>query len=112
VSVTFVADDPSALAPRMQAFGAEIARDDRGGFTATLPGRGAIHAMTPAAYARSHGDVTRPGMHAMAISFRDLDRAVDFMKRRGVPVHHSAAGPWLAPHDTNGFVMQLVQENT
>jgi hypothetical protein len=111
VAVTFIAAQPETLAARMRAFGAEIVQRDAGGFTAKLPGRGAVHAMRSAAFAETYGiDAAHSGMHALTVSFADLDRAVDLLESHGITVASSARGRWIAPTDANGFVMHLVQD--
>lgn len=110
VDVTFVADDPSSLSPRLQALGAVSPAPHAEGFSASLPGRGTLHVMRGDAFADAFGYLpsNRPAMHAMTVSFRDLDRALDLLAQRGIPVERSARGHSLAPEVTNGFVMRLV----
>ena len=108
VAVTFVADDPSALVPRMHALGAEVVAD-ADGVNAKLPGRGTVQVMRSAAYANAYGHTPHTGMHAMTVSFHDLGRALELLESRGVEVATSVHGRWIRPEDTNGFVMHLVQ---
>ncbi len=109
VDITFVADDPDQLAPRLDALGAARVPHAQG-FSARLPGRGIVHVVRCAAYADAYGYTPsgRPGLHALTVSFHDLARTLDFLAEREVPVERSTAGHWLAPRDTNGFVMRLV----
>ena len=109
VDITFVADDPDTLAPRLDALGAARAPHAQG-FSARLPGRGTVHVVRGAAYADAYRymPAERPGMHALTVSFHNLSRTLDFLAAREVAVERSADGHWLAPRDTNGFVMRLV----
>ena len=108
-AVTFVADDPSLLQPRLDALGAATQAHARG-LTAHLPGRGVLHVMASGAYAAEYGylPAARPGMHAITVRFHDLARALELLAERGVAVERSAHGPWLAPCETNGFVLRLI----
>lgn len=112
VAVTFVADDAATLTPRLQAFGAAIVAQGADGFSAQLPGRGALNVMHSDAYARTYGHVAHAGMHAITVSFHDLDRALDLLAGRGVAIETSPNGAWIAPRDANGFVMHLTQDTT
>jgi hypothetical protein len=112
VDVTFVADDPDTLSTRLETFGAAPVRHAQG-LSARLPGRGMLHVMRADAYADAYGYLPagRPAMHAMTVSFRDLSRTLDLLAQREVPVERSAThGHWLAPRETNGFVMRLVAD--
>ena len=111
VAVTFVADDPSTLMPRLKALGAEGVTRDVGGLSARLPGRGTVHVMHSDAWAEAYGHPLHSGLHAMTVSFHDLDRALALLASRGVGVGSSPRGAWIAPHDTNGFVMHLIQDS-
>ena len=110
VAVTFVADDPPALIPRMQALGAHVISRDAGQVSARLPGRGTVHAMHSNAFAETYGHTPRSGMHAITVSFGELGTALDFLESRGVAVGTSRYGRWIGPRDTNGFIMHLVQD--
>ena len=109
VDVTFVVDDPEQLVGRLDALGAARVPHAHG-FSARLPGRGAVHVVRCPAYADVYGYTPseRPGMHALTVSFRDLARTLEFLAKREVPVERSTHGHWLAPRHTNGFVMRLV----
>ena len=111
VAVTFVADDPSTLLPRMRALGAQEYVQSAGGVSASLPGSGTLHVMRADAYAEAYGYAPslRSGMHAMTVSFSGLGRTLDLLAKRGVAVASLPHGHWIAPCDTNGFVMQLVE---
>jgi len=50
-----------------------------------------------------------PSFAAITIAFTDLDRTLRLFQARGITVHRNGADVWLAPADTNGFVMRLVQ---
>ncbi len=110
VDVTLVADDPPALSARVAAFGAAPPTEEEHGMTTRLPGGGTLHVMRSAAYADAYGYLpnNRPGLHAMTVSFRDLPRALGLLAERKVPVERSTHGHWLAPRETNGFVLRLV----
>jgi len=111
VAVTFAADDPSMLIPRMQALGAELPLEDAGGFTAKLPRHGAVRAMRSDAWADTYGYKVTSGMHAMTVTFANLGGALDLMHERGISTNPSRLGFWIGPDDANGFVMHLVQDN-
>ena len=111
IAVTLVADDPSALRPRVQSLGAEIIADDARGISAKLPGRGTLHVLRGDAYADAYGYAPHSGMQALTVSFSDLGLALDYFERQGVTVKTSQWGPWIGPQDTNGFVMQLVRHS-
>lgn len=109
-AVTFVADDPSVLIPRMDALGAAVVARDDGFISAQLPGRGVIHIMRSDAFAGVYGFAPRSGMHAITVGFHDLAHTLDLFKSRGVAVATSRHGAWIGPHDTGGFVMHLVED--
>lgn len=50
-----------------------------------------------------------PCFAAVTIAFADLERTLVLLEGRGVAVHRKGTDVWLAPEDTNGFVMRLVQ---
>ena len=111
VAVTFVADDPATLIPRMEALGAEISVQGAGGFAAKLPRHGVVHGMRSDAYADTYGHAAHSGMHALTVSFGDLERTLDLLKQRGITTGRSPRGHWVGPADANGFVMHLAQHD-
>lgn len=111
VAVTFVADDPSALMPRLDAVGADIVARDDAAISARLPGRGSIQILRSNLFAEMYGHAPHAGMQAITVSFHDLEHALDLFKSRGVAVGASRCGQWIGPRDTNGFVMHLVEDN-
>lgn len=108
VAVTFVADEPSTLIPRLDALGADVFAGDADCISARLPGRGTVHILSSNAFAGEYGYAPHSGMHAITVSFENLAQALAFFKSRGVAVGTSHHGPWIGPEDANGFVMQLV----
>ena len=50
-----------------------------------------------------------PSFAAITVSFRDLGRAIELLRSRGVVVQQKGSTVWLAPEDTNGLIMQLVE---
>lgn len=50
-----------------------------------------------------------PGFAAITIAFADLDRALQLLQARGIPVRRNGAELWLPPAETNGYVMRLAQ---
>ena len=111
VAVTFVADDAASLKPRLAAFGAAIVSEDDTAITAQLPGRGSINIMSGALFAKTYGHEPRGGLQSITVSCHNLAQTLEFFKNRGIHVATSRDGAWLAPHDANGFVLQLVQDN-
>jgi hypothetical protein len=111
VAVTFVADDPVSLKPRLAAFGATIVREDDAVISAELPGRGSINIMCNAQFSKTYGYAPSTGLQSITVSFHDLAQTLDFFKSRGVGIANSRDGAWIAAHDANGFVIHLVQDN-
>jgi len=111
VAVTFVADDPSTLIPRLTALGAAPVTGKRATISAQLPGRGSINIMGSTLFAETYGYAPHSGLQAISVSFSDLDQTLALIKSRGVAVTTSREGPWIAPRDANGFVLHLVQDN-
>ncbi len=111
VAVTFVADDPSALIPRLDALGADVIAQDGICINAKLPGRGTVHIVRSGAFAEVYGHARQSGMQAITVSFRNLGHALALFKSRGVTVGTSQYGKWIGPRDSNGFVMHLVEDN-
>lgn len=111
VAVTFVADDPSVLVPRLNALGADVIAQDDACISAKLPGRGALRVMCSNAFAEAYGHAPHAGMQAITVSFHDLGHALELCKSRGVMVGTSRYGRWIGPRDANGFVMHLVADN-
>ena len=111
VAVTFVADDPLMLVPRLDAMGAHIVAQDKVSVSAKLPGRGSINVMSSALFAETYGHAPHTGLQAITVSFGDLAQTLALFKSRGVAVTTSWDGQWIAPRDTNGFVLHLVQDN-
>lgn len=109
-AVTFVADDPSTLIPRLTALGASTVSKDGAAIHAQLPGRGSIMIMSSARFAQTYGYAPHGGLQAITVSFSDLEQTLAFFKSRGVAMATSPAGQWIAPRDANGFVLQLVQD--
>jgi len=50
-----------------------------------------------------------PSFAAITIAFADLDRTLQLLRSRGITVHRKGADAWLAPAETNGYVMRLAQ---
>ncbi len=111
VAVSFVADDPLMLVPRLQALGAEVVAQDAAVVSAKLPGRGALRVMSSDRYGEMYGAAPRTGLCAMTISFENVKRTLDSLAKRGLIIHASSYGHWTGPEDANGFVMHLVQDN-
>lgn len=111
VAVTFVADEPAALVPRLDALGANIVEQDSDCISARLPGRGTVHIMRSGAFADVYGYARHSGMQAITVSFKDLGNTLALFKSRGVTVAHSRYGQWIEPRDANGFVMHLAEDN-
>ena len=111
VAVTFVADDPSTLIPRLDALGADVIAQDDSCINAKLRGRGAVHIMRSGAFAEVYGYARQSGMQAITVSFKDLGHALTLFKNHGVTVGTSQHGKWIGPRDANGFVMHLVEDN-
>ena len=111
VAVTFVADDPSTLVPRLTALSAALVNESGATISAKLPGRGAINVMSSALFAETYGHASHTGLQAITVSFGDLAQTLVLFKSRGVTVTTSRDGQWIAPRDTNGFVLHLVQDN-
>ena len=110
LSVTFVADAAAALDTRLHAFGAEIADERSGAVEWKLPGRGTVTTMSRVAWRHAYGfEAARTGMHAMTVSVADLAHTLRLLGERGVEVRSSAAGHWIAPRDTAGFVLQFME---
>jgi hypothetical protein len=111
VAVTFVADDPSTLVPRLTALGAAPVTGKGATISAQLPGRGSINIMSSTLFAGTYGYAPRSGLQAITVSFSDLEQTLTLFKSRGVAVTTSRDGQWIAPRDANGFVLHLVQDN-
>lgn len=111
VAVTFVADDPSTLMPRLGALGAAIVSIDDAAIRAQLPGSGSINIMSGTRFTETYGYAPRSLLQAITVSFSDLERTLALLKSRGVAVTASREGQWIAPCDANGFVMHLIQDN-
>jgi hypothetical protein len=111
VAVTFVADDPPVLVPRLDALGADVIAQDDAFISAKLPGHGAIHILRSDFFSGLYGYAPHAGMQAITVSFHDLGHALDLLESRGVVTGTSRYGQWIGPHDTNGFVMHLVEDN-
>lgn len=111
VAVTFVADEPSALMPRLDALGADIVARDDASISAKLPGRGSMQILSSNLFAGMYGHAPHAGMQAITVSFHDLGHALDLLKSRGAVIGTSRHGHWIGPRDTNGFVMHLVEDN-
>jgi hypothetical protein len=111
VAVTFVADDPSTLLPRLAALGALIVSKDDATIRAQWPGRGSVNIMSGALFAETYGYAPHAGLQAITVSFSDLQQTLGLLKSRGVTVTTSHDGQWIAPCDANGFVLHLVQDD-
>lgn len=111
VAVTFVADDPSTLIPRLTALGAALVTENGATISAQLPGRGSINIMSSTLFAQTYGYAPHSGLQAITVSFSDLEQTLTLYKSRGVAVTTSRDGQWIAPRDANGFVLHLVQDN-
>ena len=110
VAISLVADEPSALLPRMEALGAAVVAHDANSISAKLAGRGTLHIVGSKDFAQMYGHTPCSGMQAMTVSFRDLTRVRALLESRGVVVNTSSRGHWIGPRDANGFIMQLVQD--
>jgi hypothetical protein len=110
-SVTFVADDPATLRPRLDAFGAAVVSQDARMITGTLPGGGTLRAMQPGAFTDAHGYAPSlpTGMHAMAVAVDDLEATHALLKKRAVPVRTIAGVVSVSPEEANGCVLQFIQ---
>jgi hypothetical protein len=111
VAVTFVADEPSALVPRLDALGANIVAQDGDCISAQLPGRGTVRIMRSEIFADVYGYAPHSGMQAITVSFKDLGHTLALFKSRGVTIEGSRYGQWVGPPDANGFVMHLAEDN-
>jgi hypothetical protein len=112
VAVTFVPDEPAALLSRLDALGAVIVSHTQEGVSARLPGRGLLHVVQPEAFADAFGHAPgpRPAMHALTVAFADLARTLALLESRRIAVQRRGEEYWVGPEQTNGFVMQLVQQ--
>lgn len=112
VGVTFVADDPRTLRPRLDALGAALASREARGLSGTLPNGGMLHVMQPGAFAEAYGFAPsfRAGMQAMTVAVEDLNATRALLNERGVPMRASAGAVCVSPEHANGCVLQFVQD--
>ena len=111
MAVTFVADDPFMLIPRLTALGAAPVTGKGATISARLPGRGSINIVGSALFEETYGYTARAGLQAITVSFSDLEQTLALFKSRSVAVTTSREGLWIASRDANGFVLHLVQDN-
>ena len=111
VAVTFVADDPSTLIPRLTALGAAPVAGKGATISARLPGRGSINIRDSTLFAETYGYAPHSGLQAITVSFSDLEQTLALFKSRSVAVTTSREGLWIASRDANGFVLHLVQDH-
>ena len=111
VAVTFVADHPAMLIPRLAALGAIIVGQDHASISAKFPGRGSVNVISSALFAEMYGYAAHSGLQAITLSFHDLGQALELFKNRGIAVTSSRDRQWIAPRDANGFVMHLIEDH-
>jgi hypothetical protein len=110
-AVTFVADDPLTLLPRLAALDASIVSKDATAIRAQWPGRGSVNIMSSAVFAETYGYAPHTGLQAITVSFGDLEQTLGMFESRGVAVTTTRSGTWIAPRDANGFVLHLIQDD-
>lgn len=67
--------------------------------------------MSPDAFAARFGHrPSVPSFAAITISFADPDRAIHLMQARGIVPRREGSTVWLAPEDTNGALMVLIEQ--
>lgn len=112
VAVTFVANDPATLRPRLDALGVAVALRGARGLAGTLPGGGMLHVMQPSTFADAYGFAPslRAGMHAMAVAVEDLNATRALLEKRGVSMRATTGAVCVSPEHANGCVLQFVQD--
>ena len=109
VAVTFVADDPVSLLPRMEALGAQVVSQGASGFSAKLAG-GSVHVMHSASCADAYAHGALPGMHGITVSVQDLHFTLELIADRGIVMRTGDQGAYIGHEDTGGFVLHFVQD--
>jgi hypothetical protein len=109
--VTFVADDPATLRPRLDALGATVTAHDARLLTGALPGGGTLQVMQPGTFADAYGFTPRQrtGMQAMSVAVADLNATRALLRKRAVPVRALEGAVCVLPEDANGCVLRFVQ---